>query len=252
MTYYRKWLAGQLEWAEELRQRQWELLGSYAVQALISAGVAALACWLISHWMREAWAVALVFLAVILCLLLRQVLIRLPLLTQNGYRRKIRRALAFLDPAGREQFAQDQLEAEQQLDRQIDLVMTGYGQNQMPAQLTLGRRYLFMVGGDDYGPVVIDLLRVTRIRPAQRQKKLPPGFRALKEMLGESTEDQQFLLYFENQANPVLTEQAALEGMLTFGCLEDRRQALALLRYHFKGEIWLNETQRGPNLRILR
>lgn len=126
MTYYRKWLAGQLEWAEELRQRQWELLGSYAVQALISAGVAALACWLISHWMREAWAVALVFLAVILCLLLRQVLIRLPLLTQNGYRRKIRRALAFLDPAGREQFAQDQLEAEQQLDRQIDLVMTGY------------------------------------------------------------------------------------------------------------------------------
>lgn len=222
------------------------------MQALISAGVAALACWLVSHWMREVWVVALVFLAGILFLLLRQVLVRLPLLTSNGYRRKIRRALAPLDPAGREQFAQDQLEAEQAPDRQIDLVMTGCGQNQMPAQITLGRRYLYMAGGDEYGPVVIDLRRVTRVRPAQKQQKLLPFFRAWKEMLEEDWQDQQFLLYFENQANPVMPEQAALEGTLVFGCLEDRRQALALLRCHFQGEIWLNETQRSPDLRILR
>lgn len=252
MANERKWLAGRLKWSEQLRQRQWDILGEHAAQSVIGAFAVAICCWMVSHWQRKVWLVALAVLVGLLILLLYRVVSHLPVLTQDGCRRKLRRALAGLDPASREQFARDQLEAEQDPDRRMDLLMTGYRQDQIPAQVVVGKRYLCMVGGSAFGPVIIDLSRVNRIRPAVRQKRVSPLVRKWHTSWGESTADQQFLLFFENQPDPDLPDRATLEGTLVFGCLENRRQVLALLRYYFNGEIWLNETQRGPNLRILR
>lgn len=239
---YETWMAEQTELAKTVRQYQWQTAGAYAAAAAgVILGAAAL-CWAAARWTQYAWFGLPAAAGVTLALLLPELWGQRPGLTLESYRRKNRRALKNMTAEEREEFAQDQLEALQDPARCLE------AEQEAPFRFTLGRRYACMTGGRGYGPQVVELSQVLLARPLGRRSSAPFLDKLLRHFSLDGEGIEQFAICFERRGRAKKPRQT----LMVFETEDSRKEALAMLRFHFDGEIWWKPDSPGPSLRIVK
>lgn len=240
---YEAWMEEQIELAKAVRRYQWQTAGAFAAALAAIILMASAFCWLVSRWVPSAW----VGLQAIACLALALFALELgsqrPGLTLESYRRRNRRALKAMTAEEREEFARDQLEAFQDPVRCLEDEA-----DEAPFRFTLGRQYVCMTGGRGYGPRIVKLSQVLRARPLPRRGSFPFLDKALGQIFPEGQGLEQFAICFERRSHAKKPRQT----LMVFETEASRKEALAMLRFHFDGEVWRKPDSPGPSLRIVK
>lgn len=246
---YETWMEEQTDLAKSVRQYQWQTTGILAAAAAAVILLTAFFCWFAAHWIQSAWIALSVVACAMLTMLLAEIWTQKPGLTLESYRRRNRRALKAMTAEEREEFAQDQLEALQDparcLEADPDLL---FFREEAPFRFTLGRRYACMTGGRGYGPRVVELSQVLLARPLRRRSAWPLADKALDLVFPKDEGAQQFGICFERRGRTPKPRQTTM----VFETEGSQKEALAMLRFHFSGEIWWKSDSPGPSLRIVK
>ena len=226
---YQSWVQAEMECAKRVRKRKrivfWKCIAITVVVAVVvgfvgflldagsdsEAGVIAVAA--------VMFVVPLITLILFFCML--------PGFLKGRYSKKVRRAIqqqGFSD-AQREQFAQEQMMAQRDPASSVALVITGFGQDHMPAWFTLSENYACLTGGAGFGPYIIKLDGTEAIRVSSYTINVPTITKAFSLITSTRQSYTSYIVQFVGLGRE--------QGRIDVGDEESCKKVLNILRQRF-------------------
>lgn len=176
-TEYQSWFQSEMEFAKGVRRRKRAVFLKCIAITLVVAVLAGAAGFVMNvgsdsdtgmlALMGAVFSFVLVALILLICML--------PGFLKGGYARKIKRAVkgqGFSDDQ-RERFAGEQMAALGNPACTASFVMTGFGEDHMPARFTLSEHYACLTGGTGFGPYIIRLEGAEAVRVSSSSMNIP-------------------------------------------------------------------------------
>lgn len=226
---YQSWVETEMECAKGVRKRKkvvfWKCLAITVVVAVVVGFIGFL---LDATSDSEAGVIALaavMFVVPLMTLIL--FFSMLPGFLKGGYARKINRAIqqqGFSDTQ-REQFAQEQVAAQRNPASSVSLVITGFGENRMPAQFTISEHYACLTGGASFGPYIVKLDGTEAIRVSSFTMNVPTITKAFFLIISRRQSYTSYIVQFVGHGRE--------QGRINVGDAESCKKVLNILRQRF-------------------
>lgn len=226
---YQSWVEAELECAKGVRKRKqlvfWKCM---AITAAVAVIVGLIGFLLDAGSNTEAGVIAVaavMFVVPLVALIL--FFSMLPGFLKGRYVKKVNRAIrqqGFSD-VQREQFAQEQMAARRDSARSAALVITGFGEDRMPAQFTLSEHYACFTGGANFGPYIVKLDGTEAIRVSSFTMNVPTITRAFFLIIARRQTDTSYIVQFVGHGRE--------QGRMNVGDAESCKKVLDILRRRF-------------------
>lgn len=226
---YQSWVEAEMECAKGVRKRKQKVFWKcMAITVIIALVVGFIGFLLDASSDTEAGVIALaavMFVVPLITLIL--FFSMLPGFLKGRYAKKINRAIrqqGFSD-AQREQFAQEQLTAQRNSTSNAALVITGFGDDHMPAQFTLSENYACLTGGANFGPYIVKLDGTEAIRVSSFTMNVPIVTKAFFLIISSRQSYTSYIVQFVGHGRE--------QGRINVGDAESCKKVLNILRQRF-------------------
>ena len=199
-TEYQAWFQAEMEFAKGVRKRKRAVFLKCIAITFVVAVLAGAAGFVLNVGSDSDTGMFAVIGAVFSFFLVALILLicMLPGFLKGRYGRKIKRAVkrqGFTDDQ-RERFAGEQMAALGDSACTASFIMTGFGEDHMPARFTLSDHYACLTGGTGFGPYIIRLEGTETVRVSSSSMNIPAITRVFTLSLSRNQNYTSYLVRF--------------------------------------------------------